>query len=256
MTRGDTGAVHTPTTMVHRARWCPAFDNTDQQDVHEAFQFLLQNCDEIDAEAMQAQPLCLGMTRGEWDASEYRHSTPYNQIFGNLQLARITCLACGHTTEQYERAHAHQLSLEKEEHHDLAALLTEHLGREPLDEQYRCDSCEVRGRCVKTTEVVEWPPVLAISLKRFQFDMRTKTVRKNPRPIRYPMIFRIQEEVVEYHLRAVIVHGGNAGVGHYVAYVRALDNLWYFCNDSATPQLMPRPIDVLHQQAYMLIYEL
>ena len=57
-----------------------------------------------------------------------------------------------------------------------------------------------------------------------------------------------------YHLRSVIVHHGDAGGGHYTAYVRADDNHWYHCNDAADPQLT-NSHGVLQAEAYPLIYE-
>ena len=69
------------------------------------------------------------------------------------------------------------------------------------------------------------------------------------------MLLPLLHEGVTYNLRAVIIHQGNAGAGHYVAYVRAHNEQWYYFNDSAVPRIVPDPSEVLGQQAYMLIYE-
>ena len=80
-------------------------------------------------------------------------------------------------------------------------------------------------------------------------------MRKLPHHIQYPMLFPIQAGLT-YRLRAVVEHQGRgAGGGHYVAYVRAADDLWYHYNDSAIPRLVRNPLHVLQQQAYMLFYE-
>ena len=69
------------------------------------------------------------------------------------------------------------------------------------------------------------------------------------------MVFPINENVT-YTLRAVIEHrGANAGGGHYVAYVRAQNEQWYYCNDNMRPQIVEDPRAVLQREAYMLIYE-
>ena len=117
-----------------------------------------------------------------------------------------------------------------------------------------CENCGTRGRGTKTTEVLHWPPVLVTTLKRFEFDVTTLRYRKIPRRIHYPMHFPICHGVT-YHLRAVIEHQGVAGGGHYVAYVRAQGDAWYYCNDSNVPRSVQNPMHVLEQQAYMLIYE-
>ena len=84
------------------------------------------------------------MQRGDFIQSAARASTPYNQIFGNLQRVRVTSRLCTGSTEQYERAHAHSLSLAREEIRDLKVLLADHLGEEPLDQDWQCENRECR----------------------------------------------------------------------------------------------------------------
>ena len=44
-----------------------------------------------------------------------------------------------------------------------------------------------------------------------------------------------------YELYGIIVHQGHSSVyGHYVAYVRAANGLWYFCNDASVAQVHHR----------------
>ena len=166
----------------------------------------------------------------------------------------MTCAACNQSTEQHERAHAYSLSLATEGHNDLDVLLTEHLGRDLLDAAWLCEHCGTRGRGTKTTEVLHWPPVLVTTFKRFEFDVRTLRPTKIHRRIRYPMHFPIRDGIM-YRLRAVIEHQGIAGGSRYVAYVRAENNAWYYCDDTAVPAIVQNPENILEQQAYMLIYE-
>ncbi len=57
-----------------------------------------------------------------------------------------------------------------------------------------------------------------------------------------------------YRLRAVVVHLGDAGVGHYVAFVRCHDEEWYYCDDFRPPEAVS--VDrVLSSEAYLLFYE-
>ena len=59
-----------------------------------------------------------------------------------------------------------------------------------------------------------------------------------------------------FRLRAVIVHRGAAGVGHYTTYVRDQNDLWFHCDDS--PPNAPRKselAEVLEAEAYILVYE-
>ena len=79
-------------------------------------------------------------------------------------------------------------------------------------------------------------------------------MRKIRRHVQYPMLLPLRAGLT-YTLRAVIEHRGGDRGGHYVAYVRAADDLWLLYDDSAVPRRVLNPLDVLAQQAYMLFYE-
>ncbi len=58
-----------------------------------------------------------------------------------------------------------------------------------------------------------------------------------------------------YQLRSVVEHRGEAGGGHYVAFVRAHGDRWYICDDaSARPEAVGVQT-VLASEAYLLFYE-
>ena len=57
------------------------------------------------------------------------------------------------------------------------------------------------------------------------------------------------------HLRAVIVHQGGAGQGHYTAFVRTQEqSLWMDCDDSSAPAICTTET-VLASCAYLRLYE-
>ena len=95
---------------------------------------------------------------------------------------------------------------------------------------------------------------LALSLKRFHFDVQLQRPEKIQRHVAFPLQLTVATGVI-YHLQAVVIHSGKAGGGHYTAYVRASDGSWYYCDDSATPQRVMNLREILRQQAYMLFYE-
>ena len=194
------------------------------------------------------------MVRADFNASTLRATTPQHQIFGDLELVRFKCTACNTASVKYERAHTQEVSLANENHTTLELLLTDHVGEEHLDADFTCDGCHARGRGTKTTEMLHWPPVLVITLKRFTFDVLAQVMGKTDRHISYPMLFPVPAGPT-YSLRAVVVHIGGGTGGHYVSYVRASDECWYFYNDSAVPQRVPDPRTVLQKEAYMLFYE-
>ena len=120
----------------------------------------------------------------------------------------------------------------------LQTLFIEHLGQEKLYD-YRCDSCGTRGRCHKETVMIEWPPVLVISLKRFASDYNTGLRKKITRHIGFEEVLPLGRGEATYHLRAVVMHQGSYGSGHYTAFIRSnLHDEWYHCNDSAQPRII------------------
>ena len=56
-----------------------------------------------------------------------------------------------------------------------------------------------------------------------------------------------------YSLRAVLEHNGESS-GHYVSYVRCLQDIWYLCDDRMQPKA-GSPATVLQVHAYMFVYE-
>ena len=99
-----------------------------------------------------------------------------------------------------------------------------------------------------------WQRVLMINFKRFAFDSITERATKIPWHIRFPMSYA-PASGIQYQLRAVVVHQGVCGGGHYVAYVRGSNDQWWFCNDRAEPRAVVDINEVLRQQAYMLFYQ-
>ena len=248
-----------PKIVETRARWCPAFDNTEQQDAHHAFDALMNACDRVDAAALLRKNPQLF----DFQNSLLRHTTPFNRIFGGLALVTTSCGACGFRSQAYEMVHAHSLSIADGRFDQIATLLIEHLGKDSCtDDQDLCHECLVHGRRTKETIIHHWPAVLVVSFKRFAFDRNTQQQQKIDRHIDFEEELPLGAGAATYHLRAVIMHEGTIAFGHYTAFVRSgLHNQWYFCNDAAMPRMVT---DVKKQmlaagngrgQAYMLIYE-
>ena len=52
---------------------------------------------------------------------------------------------------------------------------------------------------------------------------------------------------INYELYGIIVHQGHTSIfGHYIAYVRASNGLWYKCNDSQVVQVCSSACRLLH----------
>ena len=236
--------------MVNRGRWCETFNNFDQQDAHEAFTYLIDKCNDVDVLAIRFHASCAVMSDDEFRLSSSRYSTPCDKLFAQVQVKRVRCGACNVTTQQYESFYAHALSLAPGLV-TLDALFKHHLADEAVDGAWRCDEWSHYGNGTIMKDVVHWPQVLVVSIKRFSYARGR--LRKLTQHVQFNERWEMQPGI-GYQLAGVIEHQGHAGLaGHYVAYVRAADGMWYLCNDTRAPCVVP-VAHVLRQEAYMLMY--
>ena len=143
--------------------------------------------------------------------------------------------------------------------HDTSVIsaVTAHLGREDLtDPSDRCENeaCGALQRRVKNTELLTWPRVLVIHLKRLGlWNVVTQQAEKDFRHVAFEQFLDPRADI-RYQLKAVIVHSSNQIGGHYTTYAHGVDQCWYYCDDSTAPR--PTTIEeVLACSAYMLWYQ-
>ena len=123
----------------------------------------------------------------------------------------------------------------------------------------RCQACgNYQTRSVQIS-VLRWPRVLVLHQKRWEI-VRVQPYQeiKNNARVSFETLLPLHTEEgnAPYHLRGVVVHSGEAGGGHYIAYVRASNNLWYCCDcGSPQPPHVVSTAEVLEAQAYLLMYE-
>jgi hypothetical protein len=120
-------------------------------------------------------------------------------------------------------------------------------------------------------EFLEFPRVLHIHLRRFEFDVATRRMAKVNTYLSYPTVLDVRrylspppDGACAYELFGVLVHSGTSAAGHYFAYLRTGGGRWHQFNDSSVrevaacdavdanfggPDAAPRPYC-----AYMLIY--
>jgi ubiquitin C-terminal hydrolase len=251
-----TGESARPRTVLQRAAWSRGhFADFNQHDAHEAFSLLMDACEGIDATA--ASFLGLSELDNNGGTNSCRYSTPKWKAFGGIELSAVTCQACGHSEGQYQMWDCLSLAVPAQAV-TVEQLLSNHWGAEPLrDRDDRCErpACMAPRRRVQEKHLKRWPNILALHLKRWRvvsvIPYHEEKVDTN---VSFENVLLVNTEHPPYHLRGVVVHAGVAGGGHYVAYVRAPDNFWYFCNDWAPPRLSQID-EVLRAEAYLLFYE-
>ena len=104
------------------------------------------------------------------------------------------------------------------------------------------------------TEVVRWPSVLLLGLKRWHWNVHRQVREKISRQISFETVLPCSDGKGSYALRSVFVHDGAVGSGHYTSRVRAGNNVWYEYDDIAQPK--PQATEaVLKEKAYILVFE-
>ena len=232
-----------------RALWdaLGTFANTSQHDAAEAFNALLLKCDITDFLKFKSFDFAAGVR----DDSPSAFTTPHWKIFGSLVKSSTNCASCLHVIDKYEMMSSFSLAVPDQGEHNVETLFADSLGHETLDDI--CPSCSASRQRSKTTVLQRSPQVLVLHLKRWKFNARRNVFEKLHTRVSFETLLPLH--VHAYDLRSVIVHHGEAGAGHYTAFVRAADNYWYHCDDSCQPRLCRHVSEVLRCQAYMLMYE-
>nr|CAB3267560.1 ubiquitin carboxyl-terminal hydrolase 40 [Phallusia mammillata] len=99
--------------------------------------------------------------------------------------------------------------------------------------QYFCEQCNQLVNAQKGAKLESCPPILTLSLLRFNYDMKTFSRYKETGHFAFPVKLDIAKYCkdhdtsvsTEYTLYSVIIHKGSAHRGHYHAYIRDVDGL-------------------------------
>ncbi|XP_032578595.1 probable ubiquitin carboxyl-terminal hydrolase FAF isoform X4 [Drosophila sechellia] len=195
----------------------------EQQDAVEFFMSLLESLDE----GLKAlgQPQLMNATLG-----------------GSFSDQKI-CQECPHRYSKEEPFSV--FSVDIRNHSSLTESLEQYVKGELLEgaDAYHCDKCDKKVVTVKRLCVKKLPPVLAIQLKRFEYDYERVCAIKFNDYFEFPRILdmepytvsglaKLEGEVVEvgdncqtnvettkYELTGIVVHSGQASGGHYFSYI-------------------------------------
>jgi len=135
------------------------------------------------------------------------------------------------------------------------------------DNAVHCEEFHANVDAIKRASLRRLPPVLALHLKRFDFDYNKNMKLKLNDHFEFPLALDVrpwtyeglaQEEgatsatkpdaYYQYRLRGVIVHSGSAEAGHYYSYVRDhASGKWFEFNDS---NVEPFSVDTLERDCF------
>uniref|UniRef100_A0A182MIB8 ubiquitinyl hydrolase 1 n=1 Tax=Anopheles culicifacies TaxID=139723 RepID=A0A182MIB8_9DIPT len=136
------------------------------------------------------------------------------------------------------------LSVDIRNHSSLTDSLEQYVRGEILEgaDAYHCDKCDEKVVTVKRLCVSKLPPVLAIQLKRFEYDYERVCAIKYNDYFEFPRVLdmepytvsglaKLEGEVINvepkqeeqgstrYQLTGIVVHSGQASGGHYYSYI-------------------------------------
>ena len=83
-------------------------------------------------------------------------------------------------------------------------------------------------------------------------------MRKIDTHVEYGMTFRPAPDAHVYRLIGVVEHLGDAGAGHYLAYVRGPEGSWYLCDDWVSPRRISQEhvLGTVAMGATLLFYQM
>ena len=250
-TRSQSRRTFQPITMAFRSKWCPAFNNTTQQDAFEALNQLLGRCDERDTQRLNE---LLADVDAAVDRDCLLQTTPFFHVFGGRQQSRLQCRACKQSSITNETFANLSIALPNASGGCVKQLIAAHHKSEHIEGACTFPGCTAQERRRKAFTVSRWPQVLVVHLKRWSFRTTTRTFDKLNQNIKLDLEFHPHASA-HYRLRGVVEHHGNAYAGHYTAFARGpREAQWHHYNDAAKPRAVESN-DVLAATAYILIYE-
>ncbi|KAG8511338.1 putative ubiquitin carboxyl-terminal hydrolase FAF-Y [Galemys pyrenaicus] len=197
------------------------------------------------------------------------HPAMLSQVLGGSFADQKICQGCPHRYECEESFTT--LNVDIRNHQNLLDSLEQYIKGDLLEgaNAYRCEKCDKKVDTVKRLLIKKLPPVLAIQLKRFDYDWERECAIKFNDYFEFPReldmepytvrgVAKLEEnnlntdnqltqqntqsesetsESTKYRLVGVLVHSGQASGGHYYSYiiqrngVEGERNHWYKFDD-------------------------
>ncbi|KAG0577792.1 hypothetical protein KC19_5G182300 [Ceratodon purpureus] len=221
-------------------------DNAVQQDGQEFMKLLLSLLERL-----------LGMSQN------MRARNVVQNVFRGTYSYVIRCSTCGQYSALSKRpVDFYELELNVKGFTSLEESLNDYLSEEILtgENQWMCESCQVRVDATHCTKLRSLPPVLNFQLKRFVFNMKTSTKKKVTSKFSFPRTIDMGPRLstsgeagrrAVYDLYRILIHKGSmANSGHYVAHIKddRTEEWWQFDDEQVT-SLGSHPLGEVSAQA-------
>ncbi|EKX35258.1 hypothetical protein GUITHDRAFT_79938, partial [Guillardia theta CCMP2712] len=180
-------------------------------------------------------------------------------IFGGHLRSQVRCETCRYNSNTYDAFL--DLSLEIKKADNITDALRLFTKPEILDgnNKYKCSHCGCKTRATKRFSVHRAPLVLQLHLKRFETSWSGNSCKLS-KHVMFEQTLQLDPYMSEgekagsrYNLYGVVVHSGHSmKSGHYYAFVKNSNGVWYEMDDDSVRQVSYSA--VARQQAYMLFY--
>lgn len=181
------------------------------------------------------------------------------KLYKGSMLNMVKCTNCGRISTREEDFYDMSLPIKGKK--SILDSLEEFVEVEVMkeDNAYFCEKCQSKQTAEKSVRFKNYPPLINIQLKRFEYDWERDMRVKIHDEIAFPNILNMEPYLVEeslrdkkekddkkannnnaipeedsfyYELYGVAIHSGNAGFGHYYAFIKNFtDGAWYKFND-------------------------
>lgn len=228
-----------------------------QEDAHEFLRYFI---DSLQKSALSGMPIDCGTD------NELKQTSLIYSIFGGRLRSSITCSRCSHKSTTNDPFL--DISLDIKNSESILDSLNLFCKHELLSKgnRYRCESCGELSEASKQMLLDQLPPVITFHLKRFSASgvscHPVLSFGKLNKHVDFPCELDMSSYCTtlnsprntKYRLYGVLVHEGHSThSGHYYAFIRASNSMWYCMNDESVTQVSINT--VLKQKAYILFYQ-
>ncbi|KAJ1501394.1 hypothetical protein HMI56_003259, partial [Coelomomyces lativittatus] len=189
-------------------------------------------------------------------------TTLLHQIMGSWMQSKVKCPKCQHVSTTFTNEFFCSLEIPPGVD-NLEKALHKYTRPEILasGNEWKCEKCKEYVNASKRITFHEPPLILCLQLKRFEFSSHYIS-KKITKSISFKEYLDLQPYVstplsqtkFEYSLQSVIVHYGNVQGGHYFAYIKAPNNLWYEMNDTRVRLISLKKVLSATSDSYVLFY--
>ncbi|XP_053485173.1 uncharacterized protein si:ch211-212k18.13 isoform X1 [Ictalurus furcatus] len=207
------------------------------------------------------QSLCISNVYEQQDAVEYYQRTlkAIGPQFSKVFEGKMSNIAkCTNNHKFQEKCHFFTIPLPIETGHmdvfEVDKGLQTFFKKVKLDEDnwLYCEHCGKKTETETWNEIQEFPTILTLYPKRFDFDYTQMRLVKNNCHMDIPLQLQISDIV--YKLYAVINHSGGVSGGHYNAVIKSFEDDEWYCFDDYSVTKDSKHSFYLSRLAYLLMY--